>query len=203
MKSSFGSDNSFRELGHIPRSQKQKQESLQKILSSIEEKPKRKKDIFPGILSAAAVMAACVMFAFIIFSEDSMSRGSSSSEILGNSIISQTMIALSDDEKSFSADGKYTAETAIVKDPKWENTARNTINSAIPAETVIEDASPSYDIQFNLKGKEPVKIKVWNGQGKTYFKLMNSEDIYSVPSSEGDIFIEYLEAITQSLHNPH
>ncbi|WP_241743590.1 hypothetical protein [Cytobacillus firmus] len=90
MKSSFESDNSFRELGRIPRSQKQKQESLQKILSGIEEKPKRKKAIFPRFLSAAAVMAACVMFAFIIFSEDFITRGSSSSEMLGNSFISQT-----------------------------------------------------------------------------------------------------------------
>ncbi|MCM3706579.1 MULTISPECIES: hypothetical protein [Cytobacillus] len=202
MKSSFGSDNSFRELRRIPRAQKQKQESLQKILSAIEEKPQSKKPIFPRLLSAAAVMAACVMFAFIIFSEDPMSRGSSSSEILGNSIISQTTIALSDTEKSFSADGTYTTETAIVKDTKWENTARNAINSAIPAEAVI-DASPSYDIQFSLKGKDPVKMKVWNEQGKTYFKLMDSEEIYSVSAAEGAIFIESLIAITQSIHNTH
>ncbi|MEK3855407.1 hypothetical protein [Cytobacillus sp. FSL H8-0458] len=200
MKNSFGSDNSFRELGHIPRSQKQKQESLQKILKGIEEKPKRKKAIFPKFLSAAAVMAACVMFAFIIFSEDSMTRGSSSSEMLGNSFISQTIIAFSETEKSFSADGKYTAETATVKDPKWEKTARNAINSAIPAKAVI-DAKSAYDIQFNLKGKDPVKMKVWNEEGKVYFKLMDNEEVYSVPAGEGAQFIEYLEAIAQSIQN--
>ncbi|MCS0823215.1 hypothetical protein NX029_04480 [Cytobacillus firmus] len=198
MKSSFGFDNSFRELDRIPRSQKQKQDSLQKIWSGIEDRPKRKKNIFPKFLSAAAVMAACIMFAFIIFSEDSTTGGSSSADILGDSFISQTAIALSETENSFSADGTYSAETATVKDEKWESTARTAINSAMPAEAVI-DSKPLYDIQFIMKGKESVKMKVWNERGEVYFKSMDSEIMYAVPSEEGAIFIEYLEAIAHSI----
>ncbi|MBN8199244.1 MULTISPECIES: hypothetical protein [Bacillaceae] len=198
MKNSFGFDNSFRELDRIPRSQKQKQDSLQKIWSGIEDRPKRKKNIYPRFLSAAAVIAACIMFAFIIFPEDSMTRGSGSAKMLGNSFISQTAIALSETENTFSAEGTYSAETATVKDEKWENAARNAINSAKPAEAVI-DSKPLYDIQFIIKGKDPVKVKVWNEHGEVYFKSMDSEIMYAVPSEEDAIFIEYLEAIAKSI----
>ncbi|WP_241743586.1 hypothetical protein [Cytobacillus firmus] len=44
-------------------------------------------------------------------------------------------------------------------------------------------------------------MKVWNEQGKVYFKLMDSEEIFSVPAAEGAIFMEYLEAIAQSIQN--
>ncbi|KON89358.1 hypothetical protein AF332_22795 [Sporosarcina globispora] len=196
MKSSFGFDNSFSELDRIPRSQKQKQESLRKIWSGIEERPKSKKNIFPRFLTAAA-MAACIMFAIIIFSEDSITRGTSA-DLVRNSMITQTFIALSETETSFSADGKYSAETATVKDEKWENTARKAINSAEPADAVM-NVKPLYDIQFILKGKDPVKVKVWNEQGKVYFRSMDSEVIYLVPAEEGVLFIEYIEAIAQSI----
>jgi hypothetical protein len=42
-------------------------------------------------------------------------------------------------------------------------------------------------------------VKVWNERGEVYFKSMDSEIMYAVPSEEGAIFIEYLEAIAHSI----
>ncbi|CAM3486208.1 hypothetical protein GCM10009865_31580 [Aeromicrobium ponti] len=200
MKNSSGLDNSFHELNRIPRPQKQKQESFRKIINEIERKPVLERNIFPRFLTAAAALAACVLFAFIIYSEDHMNRGSNGADMIeiGNSIITQTAISLSESEKTFSAERNDSAKSAIVQDEKWEKAARNAIDSGQPADVVFS-SEPLYDVQIMLKGKEPIKLKIWDEQGEVFFSPMASEEVYKVSSEESALFLEYLKAISKSI----
>jgi hypothetical protein len=176
MKNSSGFDNYFRELNRIPRPQKQKQESFRKIINEIERKPAMERNLFPRFLTAAAALAACLLFAFIIYSEDYMNRGSNGADMIeiGNSIITQTAISLS------------------------EKAARNAIDSAQPADVVFS-SEPLYDVQIMLKGKEPIKLKIWDEQGEVFFSPMASEEVYKVSTEESALFLEYLKAISKSI----
>ncbi|MBT2690398.1 hypothetical protein J7I93_19785 [Bacillus sp. ISL-47] len=200
MKNSSGFDNSFSELNRIPRPQKQKQESFRKIINEIERKPAMNRYMFPRFLTAAAALAACVLFAFIIYSEVDMTHGSNSESMagIGNSIITQTAISLSESEKTFSAERTDSAKSAIVQDEKWENTVRNAVDSAQPADAVLS-SKPLFDVQIMLKGKEPIKLKIWEEDGEVFIRPMASEKMYKVSSEESGLFLQYLKAISDSL----
>ncbi|WP_026582273.1 hypothetical protein [Bacillus sp. J33] len=198
MKNSSGFDNSFRELDRIPRSQKQKQESFRKIMNELEERPRERKAFFPRFLTAAVSLAACFLFAFIIYSEDAMTRGSYSPVLIGESSITQTAVAISEAEKIFSAEGVYSPNIATIQDEKWEEAARNAINSAEPSKVKLT-TKPLYDVQFMLKGKEPLKLKIWEEHGEVYVRTMESKELYILSSEESTLFLEYLKAVAESI----
>ncbi|GLB60470.1 hypothetical protein [Cytobacillus sp. NCCP-133] len=202
MKNSFGFDNSFRELDYIPRSQRQKRKSFRKIINEAETRQRGKKDILPRLLSAAAVLAACFLFSIIIYSDDYMNRGSNSSAVMGNSVITKTAVSISESEKSFSAEGPYSPGIATIQDEKWEEAARKAINSAHSVNTALT-SKPQYDVQFMLKGKEPLKLKIWEEDGEVIFRTLASEEYYILSSEESNLFLQYLKAVTKSVEkNP-
>lgn len=198
MKKSYNSFQEFKELSTIPRSEDQKEKSYQMILNKAKKNSGNNKWV-PRTVSTFITIAACFIIALLTLSEDLINESTPRLASIEDKKILQSVVSVSHSEKQFlPKDYPYVIGAAISRDVIWSKAIRNILEKSIPTkEAPITQAK--YDLLINVEDSEPIKLKIWVENDSIFFKEVNKNQFYIIPTSNAKYFLQTVKKITPEL----
>lgn len=198
MKKSYNSFQEFKELSTIPRSDDQKEKSYQMILNKAKKNSGNNKWV-PRTVSTFITIAACFIIALLTLSEDLFNESTPRLASIEDKKILQSVVSVSHSEKQFlPKDYPYVTGAAISRDVIWSKAIRNILEKSIPTKkSPITQAK--YDLLINVENSEPIKLKIWVENDSIFFKEVNKNQFYIIPTSNAKYFLQTVKKITPEL----
>lgn len=195
MRKLFEGEYSFEELDQIPRSNRQKQLTFIKIMNEVHLQTKKKKAIFPKLLTFSLSLAACIFIVSIISNGmDSMMSSQLIDRLEGEKILAVSITPSKSNITFTPAEEGNKKDLYIMPDEDWNHIFLMYIQNAKISQYEPKSA-PLYDLVIAMENQETIKLKVWSEKGNVYLKSSKNNKMYALSTEKSEKFIKYIESI--------
>ncbi|WP_033540902.1 hypothetical protein [Planococcus sp. CAU13] len=185
-------DHLFSDLKKAGRPPAVRHRTLEYILANsdreISAPPAKRPRVIPAFISIAAV-AIALFLVFSVMNDSPAENGTASA--FADIDIEQSLVAETNNTKTFKATLPLQMNVRSVEDPKWNRSLKKTLAGA---ELIAEmpETRPAFDLSIYTK-QQSFRFKVWDNADALVLWDMDSDKVYSSTSEDAANFISMLK----------